>query len=153
MSRTDDDVEELPLDGSEYHTTGTTTEFDTERTGEEEETDDVAEVEEEEEEFYDTRDFISQPFLTEDCTVPEDILVFEYVFWLKKFCSKYRNVFCICSYSYGYDCKRHYNLVVADYRTLIFASGNLIHIFDIDLRRLKFRRSANGCGIGHIKVE
>lgn len=74
MSKTDDDVEDLPLDSSDYPTTDeTTTEFDTE--GAEDEVTEVGE--EEEPEYYDTRDYISGPFLTENCTVPEDILVFE----------------------------------------------------------------------------
>lgn len=72
MSRTDDDVEDLPFDSSDYPTeTESTSEFETEGT--------EAQGEDEEPEFYDTNDFISKPFLTEDSKVPEDILVFEYV--------------------------------------------------------------------------
>lgn len=56
------------------------------------------------------------------------------------------------SYSFGYDCKRHNNLVVADDYTLVFASGNFINFFDLKTNTLTFRRSAFGWGIGHIQV-
>lgn len=86
MSRTDDDVEELPLDSPDNPTTertttdGTTTTEWTERTedGEEEQTETLI-GEEEEPEFYYTEDFISKAYLSEDCNLPEDILVFEWV--------------------------------------------------------------------------
>lgn len=62
-------------------------------------------------------------------------------------------MFLFSSYSFGYDCKRYYNLTVADEKTLIFASGNLINFFNVETKELRFRRSAFGGGIGHITVE
>lgn len=59
----------------------------------------------------------------------------------------------IFSYSYGYDCKRYFNLVVADEETVIFASGNFINFFNVNTRDIWFRRSALGEGIGHITVK
>jgi cilia- and flagella-associated protein 44 len=43
-----------------------------------------------------------------------------------------------------------YNLVLMDNTTLVFASGNLIHFFDIDTKTVTTRRSACGQGIGCI---
>lgn len=59
----------------------------------------------------------------------------------------------LTSFSYGYDCKKYYNLVVADEKTIIFISGNFIIFFDVDTKELKFRRSAFGGGLGHITVK
>ncbi|KAF5282186.1 hypothetical protein FQR65_LT02883 [Abscondita terminalis] len=50
-------------------------------------------------------------------------------------------------YSYGYDCKRIYNLVVLDEITLLFASGNFLHFFNVNTRKLSFRRSEFDNGI------
>lgn len=56
-----------------------------------------------------------------------------------------------CSHSYGYDCKKIFNLVLIDANTLVFASGNLIHFFDIQTAAITTtRRSAYGGGIGFI---
>lgn len=57
-------------------------------------------------------------------------------------------VFGPSSHSYGYDCKRMYNLVMMDINTLVFASGNLIHFFDLPSLTVTTRRSACGGGIG-----
>jgi WD40 repeat protein len=43
-----------------------------------------------------------------------------------------------------------YNLVLIDSNTLVFASGNLIHFFDIEMKTITLRRSAYGGGIGCI---
>lgn len=43
-----------------------------------------------------------------------------------------------------------YNLVLIDSKTLVFASGNLIHFFDIESKTIHVRRSACGGGIGCI---
>lgn len=56
------------------------------------------------------------------------------------------------SHSFGYDCQRHFNLVLLEEDTLAFASGNLIHIFNVVTKGLQFRRSAGGGGIGHMTV-
>ncbi|XP_017782969.1 PREDICTED: uncharacterized protein LOC108567166 [Nicrophorus vespilloides] len=79
---------------------------------------------------YLTENFISRPWFSENCDIEENILEFDY--------------------SYGYDCKKPYNLLNVDERTIIFASGNLIHFFDAETREVWFRRSAYGGGIGHI---
>lgn len=87
MSKTDSDVEDLPLDTSKAPTTttaattdggGTTTRTETEDEGEEETDEEEEEVEEEEPEIYISEDFISGPSWSETSTIPEDILVFEY---------------------------------------------------------------------------
>ncbi|KAF5282198.1 hypothetical protein FQR65_LT02895 [Abscondita terminalis] len=54
------------------------------------------------------------------------------------------------SYSYGYDCKKYYNLVTADEDTIVFTSGNYMVFFDVPTRTPTFRRSAFGKGVGHI---
>jgi len=43
-------------------------------------------------------------------------------------------------------------LVLLEEDILAFASGNLIHIFNIVTKELQFRRSAGGGGIGHMAV-
>lgn len=54
------------------------------------------------------------------------------------------------SHSYGYDCKKMFNLVLIDANTLVFASGNLIHFFNIQTATITTRRSACGGGIGFV---
>lgn len=88
--------------------------------------------EEEEEEPYDSEDYISHPYLSENSTLPENIVSFDY--------------------SFGYDCKRYFNLCVVDKEVLIFASGNLIHIFNTRTGEKSYRRCFSGEGIGHITV-
>ncbi|EDW71227.1 cilia- and flagella-associated protein 44 isoform X2 [Drosophila virilis] len=53
-------------------------------------------------------------------------------------------------HSFGYDCKRLFNLVLADNDTLIFASGNFLHYFSISRREVSFRPTVFGCGVGFI---
>ncbi|KAF5302266.1 hypothetical protein FQA39_LY10305 [Lamprigera yunnana] len=53
-------------------------------------------------------------------------------------------------YSYGYDCKRLYNLIVLDDEILVFFSGNFLHFFNVQTSKLWFRRSAFGSCIGCI---
>ncbi|KDR19694.1 WD repeat-containing protein 52 [Zootermopsis nevadensis] len=54
------------------------------------------------------------------------------------------------SHSYGYDCQQYSNLVLLEENIIAFASGNLIHVFNVDTKELWFRRSAGGGGIGHM---
>jgi hypothetical protein len=42
--------------------------------------------------------------------------------------------------------------VLLEENMLAFASGNLIHIFNVDTKELWFKRSAGGGGIGHMTV-
>lgn len=56
------------------------------------------------------------------------------------------------SHSYGYDCQQYSNLVLLEENIIAFASGNLIHVFNVDTKELWFRRSAGGGGIGHMTV-
>uniref|UniRef100_A0A0A9YSY3 WD repeat-containing protein 52 n=1 Tax=Lygus hesperus TaxID=30085 RepID=A0A0A9YSY3_LYGHE len=72
---------------------------------------------------YETTDFISLPKYSEKSTFKQDPLELEY--------------------SFGYDCKRP-NLCVVDPNTLLWYTGNIIHIFDAKKRHLTFRRSALG---------
>ncbi|KAL7741509.1 hypothetical protein ACLKA6_000823 [Drosophila palustris] len=53
-------------------------------------------------------------------------------------------------HSFGYDCKRLFNLVMVDDDTLIFVSGNFLHYFSISRREVTFRETVFGCGIGFI---
>ncbi|KAM7351532.1 cilia- and flagella-associated protein 44 isoform 2-T2 [Cochliomyia hominivorax] len=53
-------------------------------------------------------------------------------------------------HSFGYDCKRLYNMVLIDNDTLVFASGTYIHYFSISKREVTFRSTVFGCGIGFI---
>ncbi|KAG5898603.1 hypothetical protein JTB14_020979 [Gonioctena quinquepunctata] len=89
------------------------------------------EVEEDKPIFYDPKDFISGPRITKNGTVPLDILEFDF--------------------SFGYNCRKNFNLVVLDNNTVVFASGNFINFFDIETRKIWFRRTALGGGIGHIR--
>jgi hypothetical protein len=43
-------------------------------------------------------------------------------------------------------------MVLLEEEILAFASGNLIHIFNVVTKELQFRRSAGGGGIGHMTV-
>lgn len=90
MSRTDDDVEDLPLDSPKAPTATETTAETGETTArteleggeeydeEEEEEEEGEEEEVEEEPVYFTEDFISGPSWPDGSTIPADILVFEY---------------------------------------------------------------------------
>ncbi|RZC43160.1 thyroid receptor-interacting protein 11 [Asbolus verrucosus] len=100
--------------------------------GEEEEEEYEEEGSEDAWSIYDSETFISGPFQSEKSTIPEDILEFEF--------------------SFGYDCRKYFNLTVADPDTLVFASGNFINFFDVPTKTISFRRSALGGGIAHIKA-
>ncbi|KAL9928049.1 cilia- and flagella-associated protein 44 [Glossina fuscipes fuscipes] len=54
------------------------------------------------------------------------------------------------NHSFGYDCKRIYNMVLIDDDTLVFASGTYIHYFSVSKRTVTFRKSVFGTGIGFI---
>ncbi|XP_011307884.1 uncharacterized protein [Fopius arisanus] len=54
------------------------------------------------------------------------------------------------NHSYGYDCRRYFNLCVPDPNTLIFSSGAFIHFYDVVNNRVTFKRCSMGTGIGHI---
>ena len=41
---------------------------------------------------------------------------------------------------------------MADSKTIVYASGNLIHFFNVEKNIFLFRRSSTGQGIGHIAV-
>ena len=47
-------------------------------------------------------------------------------------------------HSLGYDCTRRNNLHVLDARTLLYASGNLLHFLDIETGELRFLRTGGG---------
>ncbi|XP_058801430.1 cilia- and flagella-associated protein 44 [Phymastichus coffea] len=79
---------------------------------------------------YHSEDFISKPRTSSGGTIPLDFLQFDY--------------------SFGYDCRRRFNLCAADSQTLIFASGNLIHFLSVSSGELTFRRCSTGGGVGHI---
>jgi hypothetical protein len=138
MSQTDEGVEEIPVDEEE----------------EEEEEEEVEEEEEEEDHWsiYDADTFVSGPFQSDNCTIPEDILKFQYPFVVLKRKRKIVLALPWISFSFGYDCRKYFNLTSPDPDTLIFASGNFINFFDVSSHTISFRRSALGGGIAHIKV-
>uniref|UniRef100_A0A1B6CQQ9 Uncharacterized protein n=2 Tax=Clastoptera arizonana TaxID=38151 RepID=A0A1B6CQQ9_9HEMI len=78
---------------------------------------------------FESKDYISEPIITSG--FPTDIS-FEF------------------HHSFGYDCRRYFNLCSADDETLIFLSGNLIHMYNVSTDELEFRRSAGGGGLGHV---
>ncbi|KAH8333140.1 hypothetical protein KR074_006765, partial [Drosophila pseudoananassae] len=53
-------------------------------------------------------------------------------------------------HSFGYDCKKLFNLVLVDPDTLIFASGNFLNYFSISRQEITFQETIFGCGIGFI---
>ncbi|XP_037036270.1 cilia- and flagella-associated protein 44 isoform X2 [Bradysia coprophila] len=53
-------------------------------------------------------------------------------------------------HSFGYDSKRLSNLCLISDSVLVFASGNLIHFFDIDTKKIRTRKTENDGGIGYI---
>ncbi|XP_049790151.1 cilia- and flagella-associated protein 44 [Schistocerca nitens] len=53
-------------------------------------------------------------------------------------------------YSFGYNTQKYFNMCVADKCTIIFGSGNLIHIYNIEKGERRFHRTWTGGGIGHI---
>ncbi|XP_053674678.1 cilia- and flagella-associated protein 44 [Anopheles nili] len=79
---------------------------------------------------YHGKSLISKPIRNSSCTIPIELLEFDY--------------------SYGYDCKRYFNLCKIAENVLVFASGNLIHFFDVTTRTVTTRRSSTGGGIGCI---
>ncbi|KAG5669779.1 hypothetical protein PVAND_000072 [Polypedilum vanderplanki] len=81
-------------------------------------------------EMINLMDFTSKPERSTQSTIDEDIITLDH--------------------SYGYDCKKMYNLVLIDATTLVFASGNLIHFFNIETKAITMRRSVCGGGIGCI---
>ncbi|XP_066257532.1 cilia- and flagella-associated protein 44 [Euwallacea similis] len=80
---------------------------------------------------YDSARFISGPKVSKEGTLSLDILQFDF--------------------SYGYDCLKYFNLSVLDENTVAFSSGNFINFFDVPKRKITFRRSALGGGIGRIR--
>lgn len=55
-------------------------------------------------------------------------------------------------HSFGYDCKKLFNLVLVDPDTLVFASGNFLKYFSISRQEITFQETTYGCGIGFITV-
>nr|XP_023020820.1 cilia- and flagella-associated protein 44-like [Leptinotarsa decemlineata] len=134
MSQTDDDVQNIPLDTEEGVKKSKRKSENVEQgedLDEEVQKEEEIEIEEEEPEFYDSNDYISGPRISKVGTLPLDILKFHF--------------------SFGYNCRKNFNLVVLDPNTLVFASGNFINFFEIDSKEIWFRRSALGGGIGHIR--
>lgn len=58
----------------------------------------------------------------------------------------------LISYSYGYNCRKYFNLCVVDTNTIAFAAGNLIQFFNVEENRMWFKIGSVGTGIGHISV-
>ncbi|KAH8249465.1 hypothetical protein KR032_009855 [Drosophila birchii] len=53
-------------------------------------------------------------------------------------------------HSFGYDCKKLFNLVLVDEDTLVFASGNFLKFFSISKKEITFQEATYGCGIGFV---
>lgn len=58
----------------------------------------------------------------------------------------------IFRHSFGYDSKRLSNLCLISDDVLVFASGNLIHFFDINTKKIRTQKTLNDGGIGYITV-
>lgn len=56
-------------------------------------------------------------------------------------------------HSYGYNCKKPYNLYLLGKETLVFLSGNYIHFLNTRTLELTIRRSVLGTGIGCMTVK
>lgn len=82
--------------------------------------------------LLDQDNLISKPLLSENSSFRENSLEYEY--------------------SFGYDCKKLYNLCLIDENILVFGSGTLIHFFNITSGQVWVRRTAKGTGIGFITV-
>ncbi|XP_060530871.1 cilia- and flagella-associated protein 44 [Cylas formicarius] len=81
--------------------------------------------------MYDSNKFISGSRVGKRGTLNQDLLQFDF--------------------SYGYDCRKYFNLTVLDENTVTFSSGNFIIFLDVKSKETVFRRSALGGGIGHIQ--
>lgn len=55
-------------------------------------------------------------------------------------------------YSFGYDCKRFYNLSVINGDTLLYATGRFLHFLDVYSGELCYFKTPNDGCIGHIAV-
>lgn len=55
-------------------------------------------------------------------------------------------------HSFGYDCKRFYNLSVINGDTLLHATGRIIHFYNIHTGELRYFKIPNDGCIGHIAV-
>ncbi|XP_011636228.1 uncharacterized protein LOC105426623 [Pogonomyrmex barbatus] len=82
------------------------------------------------EEIYDSNKYISEAKRVPNGTVPMNILQFHH--------------------SFSYDCRRYFNLCVAEPNVVIFISGNILHFLDTVTNKLWFRRGYTGGGIGHV---
>lgn len=56
------------------------------------------------------------------------------------------------SYSYGYNCRKYFNLCVIDKNTIAFAAGNFIQFLDVQENKVWFKTGSIDTGIGHISV-
>lgn len=79
-----------------------------------------------------TDDQQSGPVLTPGSSIPVNLITFKH--------------------SYGYNCKKPYNLYLLGQDTLVYLSGNLIHFFNTRTYQITIRRSLLGTGIGCITV-
>ena len=66
-------------------------------------------------------------------------------------CSIYFSFTSVNWKSFGYDCSKLYNLCAID-DTVIYTSGNIIHLLDVNTGAVKLQRSVRCMGIGHIAV-
>lgn len=79
-------------------------------------------------------------------------LIFYVIYLFSSILCNYQISLIIDSHSFAYDCRRYFNICVADRETIIFVSGNLIHFFNVVENKIWFRRCSTGGGIGHIAV-
>ena len=56
------------------------------------------------------------------------------------------------SYSFGYECQKHSNLVVLAKELVAYAAGNLLVLLDLGSKEQEYRRTLSGGGIGAIAV-
>ena len=56
------------------------------------------------------------------------------------------------SHSFGYDCKKRYNLNLIDSDTLIFSAGNLVQILNVNTKEQKYLKTTSGGAVGAIRA-
>ncbi|XP_052739568.1 cilia- and flagella-associated protein 44 [Bicyclus anynana] len=79
---------------------------------------------------YDPDDFVSGAVNSLDSTIPLDLFEFEY--------------------SYGYNCKKYFNLCACDDAVVCWAAGSIITFMDVNTKQLWFRRSTTGGSVGAV---
>ncbi|KAM4795585.1 cilia- and flagella-associated protein 44 [Rhinophrynus dorsalis] len=82
--------------------------------------------------FYEYETICSQPYVTPDTGIPNDVLHL--------------------LHSFGYDCTKRANLHLLDDQTLLYVAGTLSVILSVKTQEQKYLRSSSGGGVGAVTV-